>query len=57
MLDFVLVDKGLDGQIVDSVASLAVMYQFSWMMFVNDLPMSQMGVTYVVLVGKTNHCE
>ena len=44
LLDFLLVGKGLDGQIVESVASLAVVCQFLWTVAVNDLYMSEKGV-------------
>ena len=44
LLDFLLVGKGLDGQIVESVASLAVVCQVLWTVTVNDLYMSEKGV-------------
>ena len=44
-LDFVQADKGLDGQIVESMVSLAITHQFLYMVVVNDLPMSEKGVT------------
>ena len=41
-------DKGLDGQMVENVVSLATMCQFMCMMAVNCLPMSEKGV----IIGK-----
>ena len=58
---FVQVDKGLDGQKMQSVGSLAVVCQFVYMVVVNDLPMSEKGVTiermllYVVSVEITSY--
>ena len=37
-------DKGLDGLIVESVVSLAIVCQFLCMVVMNDLPMSEKGV-------------
>ena len=42
---FVQVDKGLDGQIVENKVSQATVCQFLYMVVVNDLPMSEKGVT------------
>ena len=42
---FVQVDKGLDGQIVGSVVSQEIVCQFLYMLVVNDLSMSEKGVT------------
>ena len=42
---FVQVDKGLDGQIVESVVSQEIVCQFLYMLVVNDLSMSEKGVT------------
>ena len=36
---FVYTDKGLVGQIVESMVSQAIVCQFLYMMVVNDLPM------------------
>ena len=44
-LDLVLADKGLDGQTVGSVASLAIWCQFLCMIAGCSLPMSENGVT------------
>ena len=44
LLDFLLVGKGLDSQIVENVASLAVVCQVLWTVAVNDLYMSEKGV-------------
>ena len=58
---FVQVDKGLDGQIVESVVSQAIVCQFLYMVVVNDLPMSEKGVTvgrmflYVVSIEITSY--
>ena len=60
---FVQVDKGLDGQIVESVVSEAIVSQFLYMVAVNDLPMSEKGVAmermflYVVSIEITSHCR
>ena len=43
--DFVQVGKGLDDQIVESLASQAIVCQFLYMVVVNDLPMPEKGVT------------
>ena len=63
MLDLVQADKGLDGQMVESVVSLATMCQFLCMMAVSCLPMSEKGVImgecwflYVVFIGITGNC-
>ena len=56
-----LVDKGLEGQIVESTVSKAIVCQFLDMVVVNDLPMSQKGVTmgrmllYVVSIEITSY--
>ena len=41
---FSLADKGLDDQIVETVASLAIVCQFLWVVPMNDLSMSEKGV-------------
>ena len=41
---FFFADKGLDDQIVETVASLAIVCQFLWVVAVNDLSMSEKGV-------------
>ena len=38
-------EKGLDSQIVESLVSQAVVCQFLYMVVVNDLPVSEKGVT------------
>ena len=56
-----LVDKGLDGQIVESMVSQAIVRQFLHMVVVNVLPMFQKGVTmgrmllYVVSIEMTSY--
>ena len=56
-----LVDKGLEGQIVESTVSKTIVCQFLHMVVVNDLPMSQKGVTmgrmllYVVSIEITSY--
>ena len=40
LLDFEWADKGLDGQIAESVASTAITCQFLCIVAINDLPMS-----------------
>ena len=58
---FVQVDKGLGGQIIESVVSQAIACQFLYMVVVNDLPMSEKGVAmgrmffYVVFVEITRN--
>ena len=42
---FVQVDKGLDGQIVETVVSQVIVCQFLHVVVVNDLLMSEKGVT------------
>lgn len=44
LLDLVHADKRLDGQIVESVVSLAIMCRFLCIVAVNNLPMSENGV-------------
>ena len=44
LLDLVQADKLLDGQIVESVVSLALMCRFLCIVDVNNLPMSEKGV-------------
>ena len=59
--NFVQVVKGLDAQIVESMVSQAIVCQFLHMVVVNDLPMSEKGVTmgrrflYVVSVEITSY--
>ena len=58
---FVQVDKGLDGQIVETVVSQVIVCQFLHVVVVNDLLMSEKGVTmgqmflYVVSVEITSY--
>ena len=47
--DFVQVDKGFDGQIVESVVLQAIVCQFLYMVVVNDLHMSEKGVTMGIM--------
>ena len=42
---YIQVDKGLDGQIVESMVSQAIVCQFLYMVVVNDFSMSEKGVT------------
>ena len=55
LLDLVQADKGLDGQIVESVVSLAIVCQFLYIVTVNSLPMSEeavmMGRTFATVCG------
>ena len=44
---FVLVDKGLEGQIVESMVSQTIVCHSLYMVVVNDLPMSE----YVFVCG------
>ena len=58
---FVQVDEGLDGQIVETVVPQVIKCQFLYVVVVNDLLMSEKGVTmgqiflYVVSVEITSY--
>ena len=45
LLNLALADKCLDGQMVESVKSLAVLCQFLSIIAMSNLPMSEKGVT------------